>query len=145
MSITKSSRGRARTALRPRTRDELERNDLARCLDACRACETSCATAMDDAAERLAALHVDRSVTLLRMCAMLCDATASSIARMRTPNVDSIADALLACSVACRAVRADRERYPMTEAMGDDCASRCARCATICDGLLGRSARIAAA
>jgi hypothetical protein len=98
----------------------------------------SCAMAMDVAAGREDQVDGARSAAVLRMCALLCDATASSIARMRAPEVDAISDTLVACGVACRAARADCRRTSLGGS-GAETAAACRACATICERLVARA------
>ncbi len=85
----------------------------------------------------------ERGATALRVCALLCDATASSIARLRRPDVEPVAEALLACRLACRAA-GEQCRRQSAVACCDECADACGACAAICESLLARTELAAA-
>jgi hypothetical protein len=126
----------------PKDTNELVR-ELSRCIDACRASELYCTLAVDVASTMDDDAYGARGATVLRACAMLCNATATAIARMRTPDLDIVADALLACRVACRAARSECRRRPF-DACCTECAESCGECATLCESLLAHTALAAA-
>ncbi len=124
------------------TEGELVR-ELSRCLDACRASELYCTMAMDVASVTDDAGYGKHSADVLRACATLCSITASSIASLRTPDLDTVADALLTCRVACRAAGSECRRRPF-DACCTECAAVCGECAKLCESLLSRTSLAAA-
>lgn len=123
--------------------DDFLRSELSRCLDACRACELYCTMGVDVARTVDDTEYSGRGATVLRTCAMICAATASSIGRLRVPDVDAVAEALLACRVACRAARSECRRRSFDACCGD-CAAACDACASLCESLLSRTELAAA-
>lgn len=126
----------------PSSESELVR-ELSRCVDACRASELYCTMAMDVASATDDAAYGKHSGDVLRACAMLCAVTASSIAQLRAPDLDAIADTLLTCRVACRAAGSECRRRPF-DACCTECAAVCGECATLCEALLARTSLAAA-
>jgi hypothetical protein len=116
---------------------------LTRCMEACRTSELHCTLAMDVAATMDDDAYGARGSSVLLACARLCDATASAIASLSAPNVESVADVLLACRVACRAASSECRRRSF-DVCCTDCARACGDTAALCESLLAHTALAAA-
>lgn len=119
------------------------RDLLTQCLEACRACELHCTLTMDVAYAVDDEAYGNRGATILRACAGICSDTIAQIAGLREPRPELVAEALLACRVACRAARSECRRRSF-DGGARDCAEACAHCASLCERLLASTALAAA-
>jgi hypothetical protein len=126
----------------PRNDEDLVR-ELSRCIATCRASELYCTMAMDVARALDEDGYGTRGPAVLEACAQLCAATAAAIARLRTPDLEAIADVLFTCRVACRAAGSECRRHAF-DACCCECAEACSECAALCESLLAHTALAAA-
>ncbi len=117
-----------RRTRRSSTRIDLEEGERARLLAIYEVC-VACELASIVAAEHLGQRGVSSGDLLA--CASICGATAARLAALRTPDVEAVRDALVACAEACARAR------EACGALSDDavaarCVSECARCEARC-------------
>jgi hypothetical protein len=115
----------------------VDRELLARCIEACFECEQSCTACADaDLAEDDVA-ELRRCIRLCLDCADVCDATARVVSRQTEYDAPTMKAQLQSCREESAACAEECERHAEHHAHCALCAEACRRCQAACDQLLG--------
>jgi Domain of Unknown Function (DUF326) len=114
----------------------LDREVLARCIEACVECGQSCTACADAnlAEEDVAGLR--RCIRLCLDCADVCDATGRVLSRQTEYDAPATKPQLESCRQACATCGEECERHAEHHAHCTICAAQCRRCQDACDQLL---------
>lgn len=126
----------------------VDRDALARCIDACFDCAQSCVACAGACLGE--AEHVQRLARCIRLdqdCAEICEVTGNILSRGFQPDPDVIARQLAACIVVCERCAQECNRHASEHEHCRVCAVACRQCLEACQIVAGQldGHRIAAA
>ena len=102
--------------------------EVARCIDDCYGCATSCNATVAHCLEKGGKHAEPQHIALLLDCAAICETAAESMAR----NSAMHAQICEACAKVCRQCEADCRSF-RDEPLMQECADACRRCAESCE------------
>jgi hypothetical protein len=115
----------------------VDREVLARCIEACFECAQSCTGCADaDLAEEDVS-ELRRCIRLCLDCADICDATGGVLSRQTAYDAPTSTAQVVSCRLACATCGEECERHAEYHAHCTLCAAACRRCQDACDRLLG--------
>jgi hypothetical protein len=114
----------------------VDREVLARCIEACFECAQSCTACADaDLAEEDVA-GMRRCIRLCLDCADICDATGRVLSRQTEYDAPTSRAQVVSCRQACATCGEECERHAEYHVHCTICAATCRRCEDACDRLL---------
>jgi hypothetical protein len=109
---------------------------LARCLDECDVCQTTCTICADASLAEEDVATMVRCIRLCLDCADACNATSRIVSRQTEPDTVTQRTVVAACVAACRACAAECERHAQHHEHCRLSAEECRRCERACEDLL---------
>jgi hypothetical protein len=114
----------------------LDRDLVARCIDACVACAEACTVCADaDLSEEMVA-HLRRCVRLCLDCADVCTVTTRVLARQTAYDANVTRAVVQACVQVSRSCGEECERHAAMHVHCRICAEECRRCEAVCGEVL---------
>ena len=114
----------------------VDRELLARCIDACSDCAQACTACADDCLSEESVAHLVKCIRTNLDCADVCEATGRVLSRQTEYDANITRPVLEACIAACRSCGDECERHA---AHGMEhcrvCAEACRRCEQACQEL----------
>src|SRR5262245_9451746 len=114
----------------------VDRAVLARCIEACDVCATSCTICADADLVEHDAANMVRCIRLCLDCADACVATSRIAARQTQRDMAILRTSVEACRTACRACAEECERHAEHHEHCRICGRDCRSCEEACEALL---------
>ncbi|MDP9069184.1 MAG: four-helix bundle copper-binding protein [Actinomycetota bacterium] len=114
----------------------VDRDVLARCIDACYSCSRTCTSCADACLSEEMVAELRKCIRLNLDCADICDATGRVLTRQTEYDAPTSKTQLQACLEICRACAQECESHMDHHDHCRICAEECRRCAEACEALL---------
>lgn len=114
----------------------IDRDVLARCIDACGECAGTCTSCADACLSEEMVAELRKCIRLNLDCAEICTATGRVLIRQTEYDAPTSKLQVQACAEACRTCAEECERHAEMHEHCRVCAESCRRCAEACDAFL---------
>jgi Domain of Unknown Function (DUF326) len=114
----------------------VDREVLARCIEACLECAQSCTACADASLAEEDVAGLRRCIRLCLDCADICDATGRVLSRQTEYDAPTATAQVDSCRQACATCAEECERHAEHHVHCALCAGACRRCEDACDRLL---------
>ena len=115
---------------------QVDREVLARCIEACVECAQTCTACADASLAEEGVVELRRCIRLCLDCADICDVTARVLTRQTDYDATTAKAQVESCRQACVTCGEECERHAEHHAHCKICAAECRRCQDACDQLL---------
>jgi hypothetical protein len=115
---------------------QVDREVLARCIEACVECAQTCTACADASLAEEDVVELRRCIRLCLDCADICDATGRILTRQTDYDATTAKAQLQSCRQACVTCGEECERHAEYHAHCTICAAECRRCQDACNQLL---------
>lgn len=114
----------------------VDRDTLARCIEACFDCSQACTSCADACLSEEAVAELRKCIRLNLDCADICDVTGHVLTRQTEYDAPTSKSQLESCREACRTCGEECERHAETHEHCRICAESCRNCEAACERLL---------